>query len=50
MKDGENGTGSVARLELSDEGMCTKVFIGAFLIFTQGIVDDELEVGDLDGG
>ena len=47
LKDGENGTGRVARLKLSDEGMCTKVILRALLVCVQSVVDDQLEVGGL---
>jgi hypothetical protein len=44
MKDGENRSGRIARLELGGEGMCKQVVLRPFLVFVQGIVDDELEV------
>ena len=33
LKDDENGTGRVARLELRDEGVCKKVTLGALLVY-----------------
>ena len=47
LKNGKNGTGRVARLELSDEGVYEKVFLGAHLVLVQSIDDDPLEVGGL---
>jgi hypothetical protein len=40
LKDGENGTGRIARLELSSERMRQDVVLCAFLVFIQGIIED----------
>jgi hypothetical protein len=50
LKNSKNGTGRVAKLELGDEGVCEKVFLGAFPVCVQSIDDDELEVGGIVGG
>jgi hypothetical protein len=47
LKDGENGIGRIARLELGDEGMCKEVVLRALLVCVQSVVDDQLEVGGL---
>jgi hypothetical protein len=47
VKDGENGTGRIAILELGGEGMCKKVVFCALLVCIQSVVDDLLEVGGL---
>ena len=44
MKDGENRSRRIARLELGGEWMCEQVVLSPFLVFVQGIVDDQLEV------
>jgi hypothetical protein len=49
VKDGENGTGRIARLELGGEWMCKEVVLRTFLVFVQCVVDDKLEVGGRDG-
>ena len=50
MKDGENRSGRIARLELGGERMCEQVVLSPFLVFVQGIIDDKLEVGALRRG
>ena len=49
LKDGDDGIGRVARLELVDEGMCKEVVLGALLVYVQSIDENELEVGGLVG-
>ena len=44
MKDGENGTGRIARLELGGEWMCKEVVLRTLLVIVQCVIDDELEV------
>ena len=44
LKDGKDGTGRIARLELGSERMCKQIALGVFLVFVQGIIDDKLEV------
>ena len=50
MKDGDNGTGRIARLELGSEWMCKQVVLSPLLVFVQSIIDDELEVRALTRG
>lgn len=40
LKDGENGGGRIASLELGGEGMEKKIFFGALFVLFQRIVDD----------
>jgi hypothetical protein len=44
LKDCKNIAGRIARLELDGEGMCKEVVLGTYLIFVQGIIDNQLEV------
>ena len=44
MKDGENGTGRIARLELGGEWMCKEVVLRTLLVIVQCVIDDELEI------
>jgi hypothetical protein len=44
LKDGENRTRRIARLELGGERMCEEVVLRTFLVFVQCVVDDKLEV------
>jgi hypothetical protein len=44
LKDGENGTGGIARLELGGEGMCKEVVLCTLLVIVQCVIDDQLEV------
>ena len=50
MKDCDNGTGRIARLELGSEWMCKQVVLSSLLVFVQSIIDDELEVRALTRG
>ena len=43
LKDSENITWRIARLELGGEGKCEYINFRALLIFFQGIIDDRLE-------
>ena len=40
MKDGENGAGRVAGLELGGEWVCKKILLCAFFVFFQGIIEN----------
>ena len=50
MKDGENGGGRTAGLELGGEGMGEKILFGALFVGIQCIIDDQLEMGIDDEG
>lgn len=50
LKDGENGTGGIAKLELGGERMYKEVVLRPFLVFVQGSIDDQLEVRGRGGG
>jgi hypothetical protein len=41
---GKNCTGRVACLELGGKWVCNKITLGAFLVFFEGIIEDQLEV------
>jgi len=43
-KDEEDVAGRAARNEPGCEGICKQIRFGAFLVFLQGVVDDELEL------
>lgn len=45
LKDRKNVAGRVACLQLSDEWMLKEIFLCAFVIDFQGIIDYNLEVG-----
>jgi hypothetical protein len=46
VKDGENGARRVARLKLGSEWMFKEVFLCAFFVCFQGIIENQLEVGE----
>jgi hypothetical protein len=45
LKDGEDGGGRIAGLELGGEWMCKQVLLRAFFVRIQGTIDDLLEIG-----
>jgi hypothetical protein len=40
LKDGEDGTGRIARLELGGEGMGKEVVLCTLLVIVQCVIDD----------
>jgi hypothetical protein len=44
LKGGKNGARGIAKLELGGEQMYKEVVLRPFLVFVQGIIDDQLEV------
>lgn len=46
MNDSENGAGGVAALELGDEWMHKKIVLCAPFVGLQGIIENQVEIGD----
>jgi hypothetical protein len=44
LQDGKNGTGGIAKLELGGKWVYKEVVLRPFLVFVQGIIDDQLEI------
>jgi hypothetical protein len=43
LKYGQNGTGTVAELQLGGKRMGNKIVLGPFLVLLEGIIKDELK-------
>ena len=50
LKDGKNGTRGTAKLELGGEWVYKEVVLRLFLVFVQGVIDDQLEIRGRGGG